>query len=289
MPVSQYGDVLIDRLPDAQAVIDHTWAFVTSTLKPDLAHLRKVRRDATIAPLLARAGFHACDPQRAPAMDFGDMPDFAAYEQRYSAKARKNRRRLLRRLEEQGEVRFRHLKPGPEASHLAARAIEMKRTWLAHRGLLSPALDCERVAAFFHDACATSAGPGAPQVSALTLNGAPIAIMVSVIAGDRVAGHIFTYDLAHEKSGAGVLLLEDCLRHACATGYRYYDLLAPADEYKSDWADHAVDVADYTLALTARGRLFDKVYLGMIRPLGREFLMRRAKRKTRLQPCSNEP
>lgn len=287
-PVSQYGDALVDPGLDAAAILDRAWAHAVAGLKPDLVHLRKVRADAAIAPLLARAGFRSSGPQQAPAMDFGTSPDFSAYEQRYSAKARKNRRRLLRRLEEQGEVRFVHLAPSAEAAATAARAIDMKRAWLAHRGLLSPALDDARVAAFFRDACATPAGDGATLVSALKLDGAPIAIMVAVTGGDRVAGHIFTYDLAFEKSGAGVLLLEDCLRRACADGYRYYDLLAPADGYKSDWADHAVEVADHTVALTARGALYDKVYLGVIRPAGRDLLMRLAKRRAQPHPCPEE-
>lgn len=273
-PVSQYGDVLVEPGAASDDLLRRSWAYVVATLAPDLVHLRKVRADAAVMPLLAELSLSRSTALAAPCIDFGDAADYATFEQCYSGKARKNRRRLLRRLEEKGKVAFLHLGSGEEAASLVARAIGMKQAWLADRGLLSPALSDPRTATFFREMATTSATAGAILVSALTLDGTPCAIMVAVTAGDRIAGHIFTYDLAFEKAGAGALLLEDCLRYACAAGYRHYDLLAPADAYKLDWTDCATGVADFTIACTTRGRLYDRIVLQLARPGARALAAR---------------
>jgi hypothetical protein len=46
------------------------------------------------------------DRQLAPFMELTTAKDFAAFEQQYSAKTRKNLRRLARRLEEKGTGRI---------------------------------------------------------------------------------------------------------------------------------------------------------------------------------------
>ena len=52
-PVSQYGDLLIDDVPDAQALLRAAWDFVTRRTGASVLKLRKVRDDAAIAPSAA--------------------------------------------------------------------------------------------------------------------------------------------------------------------------------------------------------------------------------------------
>ena len=47
-PVSQYGDVLVAKLPDKAAVLRQCWRYIVDHLGADAAHLRKVRADADI-------------------------------------------------------------------------------------------------------------------------------------------------------------------------------------------------------------------------------------------------
>ena len=103
-PVSQYGDVLVEDGPGRCAMLRQAWAFIVATVKPGLVRLNKTRADAVIAPLLAGTGAIITQRLEAPYLDLASAKTFAAYEGRYTAKARKNRRRLYRRLEEQGPV-----------------------------------------------------------------------------------------------------------------------------------------------------------------------------------------
>jgi hypothetical protein len=45
-----------------------------------------------------------------------------------------------------------------------------------------------------------------------------------------------------------------------------FDLLAPADSYKVDWADAVTGVADWALPVSRKGWLYARVYLGLARP-----------------------
>lgn len=273
-PVSQYGDVLVDRSADVARIVKDSWSVVLNRLKPDVVILRKVRADAAVASLLKAEGAIATLTEKAPFVETRGHDSYVNFEMRYSAKARKNRRRLMRRLEEKGSVEFVHLKAGPEAAALVSRAIDMKRNWLSAKGLLSAALYDRRFETFFSAVAIDSCGAGSCLVSALKLDGQPAAIMVSIVGEQHLAGHIFAHDLALDKYGVGVLLLEECLRHAVSERLKAFDLLAPGDAYKFDWCDQHVEVADWALATSARGHILTRLHL----PHAREQVKQTAKR-----------
>jgi hypothetical protein len=89
-----------ERLDTLQAA----WAHAQRELKPDVVRLRRVRADASIAPLLASLEIAASEVVEAPCITLA--AGGSSFEERQSGKAKKNRRRLLRRLEEQGLVVF---------------------------------------------------------------------------------------------------------------------------------------------------------------------------------------
>ena len=264
-PVSQYGDVLVEQSDDTPRLLQDSWDVIVSHLAPDVITLRKVRADAAVAALLKVKCAEPVRTEQAPFACTGGVMSFSVFEERYSAKARKNRRRLLRRLEEQGTVEFVHLSGGLEAIALVKQAIEFKQAWLDARGLLSAAVHDQRFERFFVAACEGATEPPCCLVSALKLNGKPCAVMVSAVGRDRLCGHIFAYDLEHEKAGAGVLLLEECLRYSVAKGIAVFDLMAPGDAYKFDWCEQHVEVHDWALASSLRGNMFTRLYLSHMR------------------------
>lgn len=265
-PVSQYGDVLVDSsIADPLAVLREGWLFLLARLSPDVARLRKVRDDATIAPLLAALGSQRTQELEAPYLDLASAPDFATYEQRYAKRSRRNRARLLRRLMEQGPVGFQHYVEGAAATATAALGIRLKRDWLQNRGLLSPALADDRTLAFMAAVAGATSRPAGCRVAVLEVDSAAAAIQINFVCKGRLALHVIVYDLAYEKSGVGVLHIEEQIKNGYAEGYTCFDLLAPKADYKMDWADGTVGVADHALALSAKGRIYARVYLGFLR------------------------
>lgn len=269
MPVCQYGDILLDARgeqgADGHHLIATAWTFIRRTLRPDVVRLRKVRSDAAIAPFLARIGALTSEHQSAPFLDLSSATDFDSYEQRYSSKARKNRRRQSRRLEEQGPVRFEVHHGGPNARRLATQAVALKRDWLSARGLVSPALLDDRTSAFIADVAEATSHPTGCRVSALSAAGTPSAIDIAFACKGRMLVHVIVYNPAFEKAGAGNLLLEASARDAKAAGFSTFDLLAPGDAYKMEWADGAVAVADHAIPVSVAGRAYTALYLGYLR------------------------
>lgn len=264
-PVSQYGDVIIDDVPDALAVMRAGWDFLASHAKGDVVRLRRVRTDAAVAPLMEQIGARIADRQKAPYIDLASAPTFSKYEERYSSHARKNRRRLRRRLEERGPVVCERHYGGPEARALAIKALELKAEWLRHRGLISHAISDARMSRFFADAAGGEEKTTNCIVSVLKSNGEPAALEVAFTCKGRLAMHVIVYDLRFEKSSVGVLLMEKCLADGYKDGLGVYDMLAPGDNYKLDWADGSADVYDWVKPLSLAGFTYARLYLGLIR------------------------
>jgi len=265
-PVSQYGDILIDdALAGDPNVLAAGWAHLVAELKPDLVRLRKVRADAAIAPLLAALNSLHTAELEAPFVGIRKVADFAAYEERFPARTRRNRRRQMRRLDEAGAVTFKHLDPGEEAAAYAASGIAMKRRWLIDRGHLSPALADARMARFMTAVAGANNLATGTRVSVLLSGDTPAAIQIGFTARNIRVLHLLAYDRAYDKMAAGVLHLEEAIRHAFDEGLDGIDLLAPKAEYKLEWADGTVPVVDHAIGLSAKGRLYTRIYLGFVR------------------------
>jgi CelD/BcsL family acetyltransferase involved in cellulose biosynthesis len=265
-PVSQYGDALVEDGENALPLLSAAWRFVVGEVQPDLANLRKVRDDAAITPLLALLPRIKTQELAAPYLDIASAPDFDTYQERYSPRSRRNRRRLGRRFAERGKTEFERPQDGARARELALAAIDLKRDWLKDRGLVSTALFDPRMADFFADVAEGASHPAGCQVSALMIDGTPAAIEITLKSKDHIAMHVIVFNLAYEKAGAGVLLLEETIAKSFGNGCRTFDLLSPADGYKVDWADAAVGVGDYAVPLSHKGSLYARVYLGLVRP-----------------------
>jgi CelD/BcsL family acetyltransferase involved in cellulose biosynthesis len=265
-PVSQYGDVLAETTPDTPEYMRQAWQFICTQLGADAVVLRKVRADAVVAPLMRELGLQPTAVEEAPCLDLGSASDFATYEQRYSAKARKNRRRLMRRLQEHGAVAVERYTGGNAARAGALEAIALKRAALNASGRLSPALADRRFAAFFADAADGGVRPAGCGVTMLKSNGETVGVAIDVTCGTRRAAHIIVHDARMDGFSAGTLLLQEWIRGACADAIATFDLLAPAYDYKSDWADRAVGVQDFALGLSLAGRVYAHGFLGILRP-----------------------
>ncbi|MBA4132441.1 MAG: cellulose biosynthesis protein CelD [Hyphomicrobium sp.] len=271
-PVSQYGDVIVEDGLEAARDISAAFDFVLEQAAIDLVHLRKVRADAAIAPLLRARGAGFTDVQQAPYVAFEGTSDYAAFEQRYAKAARKNRKRQMRRLQETGETWFQRFAAGPAASDAASAALRLKRDWLRQRGLVSPAVADVRTEGFFRD-CASGRGPASGiEIGAVVSGGSIAAIEIGIQCKNRVALHLIAYDPRFEKTGAGALLMEDSIRRACQQGKAALDLLAPGAAYKFEWADRSVDVGDCAFGLSRAGKVYASLYLARLRPAAKAML-----------------
>lgn len=260
-PVSQYGDLIVDTLADEDTVLDQAYAHLRAHAAADVISFRRVRADANIAPLLERGGGLVTERLVAPYLDLASAPDYATYEQRYSSKARKNRRRLLRRFEERAPAVLQSAMSGTRAGQLADIAISLKRAWLKERGLISNALANPATRQFFITVAQADVRPVGAVITSLETRGEPAAIEIGFDCKGRRSVHVIVYALKYERASAGQLLIERSIRNCYERGLATYDLLAPGDDYKLDWADGTVEVCDWAMGTSAAGRAFVRLYL----------------------------
>lgn len=267
-PASQYGDVLTDGSPASPNAVIDAVEFAVNTLKPDVVHLRKVRQDAAVQAWLAQVEAHQTGVEQAPYISFDAGLSLDEFSARYSGKARKNRRRLRRRLCETGRITTEVLGPGGGACGALKAAISFKQQWLRDRGHLTSAL---RNASVVDMLCAFVDGPildGKPFVSVMRRDQeTTLSVQFGIISNDRLALHVIAYNPQAEKLGAGVLHMEDTIRYCIDNGLSELDLLAPNAAYKRDWSDSAMPVADYVVARSLKGRLYAQAYLNTTRDL----------------------
>jgi CelD/BcsL family acetyltransferase involved in cellulose biosynthesis len=290
--------VLIDHGTDKAAVLLQSWRFMVAALGADAINLRKVRADAEIAPLLAGLALDKVGRADAPYLDLASAPDFAHYERRYSQKARKNRRRLMRRLEERGPVLITRHAGGAEARSAALAALALKRAWTQSTARIATSLADRRFGAFFADVADGCGRPAGCAVTTLRCRDAVASIAIDITCGKRRAAHIIAHDPALKHLSPGTLLLQEWIRGASAERIATFDLLAPAYPYKKDWADAAVAVHDYAGGFTWVGAAYARLYLGELRPLLKAALealprllarTRRWRRAGKAPPASADP
>ncbi|HMK89006.1 MAG TPA: GNAT family N-acetyltransferase [Methylocystis sp.] len=257
-PVSQYGDALVEPGPFAATALAEGWR-AARDCGADIALLRKTRRDANVALLLEREAI-ACDLAAAPFAQFDDKADFEAVLAKRSAKARSSRRRSLRRLQETGEIAFSEARDVAATQELLRRAFDFKRAWLAKRGFYSRSIESDATLAFFLDFAARAGEETKLLTHAILRDGDPVAVGVTLACKNAGFGHLLTHDPRCDKQGAGALLAEHVMRSSFGTTLARYDMLAPYDAYKAEWADASVPVADYVAGLTLRGRLLARLW-----------------------------
>ncbi|HRD75352.1 MAG TPA: GNAT family N-acetyltransferase, partial [Hyphomicrobiaceae bacterium] len=211
-PVSQYGDALIDTTAISPAELATALADHARRIGCHLLHLRKTRADAAVAPVLAELGSTIVAREEAPYLDLASAPDFATYETRYSGHARRNRRRLLRRLNEHGTAHFEYHSAGATARDLATVGISMKRAQLKSKAEVSRAVHDERFYNFFADVADGRSRPAGVVVSALRSGGEIGAVQIGVAMKGRMAMHVIVTGSKFERFGAGLLHLESTIR-----------------------------------------------------------------------------
>jgi CelD/BcsL family acetyltransferase involved in cellulose biosynthesis len=264
-PVSQYGDILADDVPDRLVVMRQALEHAVTSLQIDTIELRKVRADAIVAPLLIKQGLRITGTEEAPYTSLAKAETFAALDGRHSTKTRKNRQRQRRRLEERGALTCDRATSGDAARDAIAACMAFKRAWLSSKGLVSRALADQRVEAFFADAAASTDHPCGVSVSTLRTGGEIADISISVTAKGTRALHMIAYGLKFEKFAPGALHLDDAFRHAFDDGIETMDFLSPRHPYKMEWADGTVDVCDYAQAVTVRGQVSAAIYIDTLR------------------------
>ncbi len=243
-PLIQYGDVLCEP-GTAKRDLTAAWQAAADPAAAHAIHLRKVRADARIVPILKDKAT-ASNRDKAPFPDIARASICADNEPR---QLRRSRRKLtllgaLRLDMTQGETARGHLRD----------ALAIKRRWLATRNLSSGVIgngDWEDVLERLID----HGGGMRLRVAVLHVAGRPAAYEVAFTIGDRWNAFMGAIVEEFARRSPRRVQVADTIGYCRANGFTHYNLLAPADEVKRGYCSGAVAVAGYARALRPGGHL----------------------------------
>jgi CelD/BcsL family acetyltransferase involved in cellulose biosynthesis len=267
-PLCQYHDILIDRDAPAAALLAAAFAHLAAS-GYDILELRRVRSDSRLASFLIERGEKITSREAAPFVDFSGFDDFASFEKTLSPKGRSCRRRRMKQIAALGAIAFEREVSPQRADELIDLAMHFKQQWARQDARYAPAVFDPRFAACFRDAARSPDPDARLRILAILRDGRPIGVEISYGYRDRLLAHVLAPDPAYAQYGLGNTLADAAIRDAFERGYKIYDLLAPANPFKSAWATGAIEVLDFTLTASRRGAFFDRLIASSARPLAR--------------------
>lgn len=243
-PLIQYGDALCEP-GTARRHIEAAFHAAADRAAIDALHLRKVRADARIAPLL-RQRATAFNHDEAPFLDTARLVSEAAEEPR---KLRHSRRKLsalgpLRLEVTEGDAAREHLRD----------ALALKRRWVEARRLPSSVVGCEHWEAAI-ERLAGHDGDTRLCLAVLHVGDRPAAYEIAFTAGGRWYAFLGAIADDFARHSPGRVQVADTIAWCRDNGFDRYDLLAPADDVKRSFCSETAAVADYSHALRPAGRL----------------------------------
>jgi CelD/BcsL family acetyltransferase involved in cellulose biosynthesis len=229
---TDYCDALVDPAIDSIAALAELWHALKRRGGFDVVRLGHVRADAKIHTLL-----NPMEPWIETREEAQYLPlkwsSGQQWLQDQSAKMRERVKYGLRRLGKLG-FGFHVREPGEPLEPLLDTALAHKRAWLVARKedsfLAEPA-----GAEFLHTCAAAMAKSGSLHLSTIRSEDHVAACHVGFQHDGVLYYYMPTYDAAWSKYGVGTLLRDSLIMWACDHGFREFDMLLGAHDYKSQY------------------------------------------------------
>lgn len=266
-PIAPYSDIAGAPLrADALALLCEV---LRTHHQVDALVARRVRADGGLHSAFAERHAGArIEAAAAPYIDLTAHADFEAYCGRFGKQTRRNRKQRRRRIEEEcGRLSF-AVACGPESGEEVDTALAWKRQWLAGHDLRSSVFDGGVNERLLKEVCSDPS----VRVSTLRSGGRPVAIEIGGVCGDHYAAYIGAFDPQWGRYSMGQEQMLRTIAWCFAQGFKRYDLLADADDYKLRWTDTSVAVDDFCIALSPTGNAYS-----LVRRLAQSPMRRRLK------------
>ncbi len=265
-PLTQYGDVLIEKGPLAAQWLTQGWDAISGWSDIDVISLRKVRSDSPLRDVLAECATEVGTREEAPFIELSGFADWKEYRSTLRTKSRKQQDRFARNLEKAGEVTFEVDASLQGAVALTREALAMKRAWLERTGKVSDALADDATGELLAQLVAYDGSDMTCHAAALRLDGRAVAVEIGLAARQHYCSFIGAYDPEYAHLRTGNIELERMIRWTLENNFDNYDLLAPSDTYKQRWSTGHVEIADFGQPASLKGMAYVDLYMKRLRP-----------------------
>jgi CelD/BcsL family acetyltransferase involved in cellulose biosynthesis len=255
-PVGQYDEFLVDPECDEGAALAAAIAALKRGARPDLFFLERVRADSA---LRAAIGSLAA-PSKSEGAPYSDLSRGAeALFETLKPRVVQQHRKRLRRLEQEGSVSFEIAENAADAERWLTEAMAIKREWLRSTGRFSRAFARSELADLLIQYTRTLSGPdSSPRliVSRLSVNGRTAAYEMGFLHRSTFHSYLGAFSPEFSKFGAGNILSGKLLEWCGENGIDRLDMQSPRSRSKADWQTDEIEVFDFAIPTTWRGRLY---------------------------------
>jgi CelD/BcsL family acetyltransferase involved in cellulose biosynthesis len=273
-PVGQYDEFLLDPECDEATAFTAAIAALKRSARPDLFFLERVRADSALRTAIGPFAV----PSKSEGAPYSDTSRgaealFATLKSRVVQQHRKRERRL----DQEGAVRFEVADNAADAERWLVEAMAIKREWLRSTGRFSRAFARSELADLLIQYARTLTGPGASPrmvVSRLSVNGRTAAIEIGFVHRATCHSYMGAFSPEFAKFGAGNILSAKLLEWCGQNGIEKFDMQSPRARSKTDWQTSEVEVFDFALPTTWRGRLYLEGFVKRIIPAARNAFYR---------------
>lgn len=257
------ADALAAPGEDAQAVVAELAAAALEG-KHDFADLFGLPGSSRLLAALPQGSLRLVQRLEAPVCDLGPSWE-AAYTARLSSKARSERRRRLRQLEQHGTVESEVARTREEIARAVEDAFVVHdQRWRGRRD--ASGFITETGKRFHRAALLALADQDVARGLTIRLDGRPIAFSLYLQLAGRSYGMNMAFDPAYAQYGPGSEAKLQAIEASWSEGIRRIELLGTAAEHKRRFTDRFEPVYEgIGLARTRRGRAATGALLAGIR------------------------
>jgi CelD/BcsL family acetyltransferase involved in cellulose biosynthesis len=242
---TDYCDALIDPAIDSVRALTTLWNALKRRGGFDVVRLSHVRTDAKIHGLLdpMTPWIETREEAQHLPLRWSSGQDWLRDQ---SAKLRERVNYGLRRIGKLG-LAFQVWEPGEPVSPWIDTALTQKRAWLAAHNEVSFLAEPEG-AEFLHTCAEVMADDGSLHLSAIRSQDQIASCHLGFQHNGVLYYYIPTYDAAWSKYSVGTLLRDSLIMWACDHGFREFDMLLGAYDYKSQYGVSSTDLRTLALA-----------------------------------------
>lgn len=263
-PYIQYNDLIKNGTANKTSIDK----FMSNTLavlkgkKIDALYLHNVRQDAHIFDYCQKFGT-IIESKKAPAIDLTGYETYESYLKTTSKKVRY----WMRKINRDYECEYTQYTNDEITYEVAAEVVGLKVSQLSARGLTSRVFANPKNVETLIKFLSSSPQDFKCHVSTIKLNGKLASSTVFFSKGKKAYYYLLAMNDEFIRCSPGNAIFLHNLQYVIDNGFDEFDFLAPEDDYKFRWTKgNFVEVFDFVLPLSLKGRLFGSVYLKTIRP-----------------------
>ena len=252
---TEYSDLLVEDNPEADRWSALAWRTLRNSCNSDIILLPFVLCNSRLQRTISRDRAMSSWAVLVSSVHWAGYQSWDGYYKSLRREFRYSLRNRRRRLSQNGNLSFDHVKPSQEVEATLDWLFQHKSEWLSRKGEPAPWEDASLYRQLLIRALAEKDGIGGLTLFVLKLDGKPVAAVLVRISRHRLECMIAAYDKFYSTYGPGQLLYENILQWALPQGLEV-DFRLGCEGYKRYWTNRESKAITYRFTNSLWGSAF---------------------------------